>query len=323
MSDLLTHPHNVAFLIPADADKDTRSRLSRFVDWIEFHSRTWYDADLAAYRDFLLRVGGNDGNGLSPSSVSAHLSTIRGRYRQLLQCRQTTARLYQIAGVQLERMGAEDTPANRAALVGELRVAIRDAIHPDAAPVEVVEDQDPDHLRLTVAQANALMRRPAKRRDRAVIAFLLATGIREGELCALRLEDLRARMDDGSLAVRVRKGKGAKARKVPYGEHERVLRVVDAWLEEAAITGGRVFPLSERTVQRIVGGYSVFVDGRDCRVKPHDLRRTYARRLYEAGVDLTAIQQNLGHADLRTTLLYVGQLDASARKPPEVFDFDL
>ncbi len=62
-----------------------------------------------------------------------------------------------------------------------------------------------------------------------------------------------------------------------------------------------------------------------------------ARRLYEAGVtctasqrsavrrrwDVVAIQQNLGHADLATTLTYIGELDADRRKPPTVYDFDL
>ena len=65
------------------------------------------------------------------------------------------------------------------------------------------------------------------------------------------------------------------------------------------------------------------VDGKLAKVKPHDLRRTYARRLYEAGVDLVAIQQNLGHASQQTTLGYIGTLDVARRKPPAVYSFDL
>lgn len=44
-----------------------------------------------------------------------------------------------------------------------------------------------------------------------------------------------------------------------------------------------------------------------------------ARRLYESGVELLAIQQNLGHADLKTTQGYIGTLDADARKPKRVY----
>ena len=51
--------------------------------------------------------------------------------------------------------------------------------------------------------------------------------------------------------------------------------------------------------------------------------RIYARRLYEAGFDLVAIQQNLGHADVKTTLGYIGELDAGKRGPPAIYAFDL
>ena len=51
--------------------------------------------------------------------------------------------------------------------------------------------------------------------------------------------------------------------------------------------------------------------------------RSRAQRLIMAGIDLVAVQQNLGHADVKTTLGYIGTLDAEARKPPAVYDFDL
>ncbi len=151
-----------------------------------------------------------------------------------------------------------------------------------------------------------------------LVCGALAVGVRRANT-----DEMRARMDDGSLAVRIREGKGAKARKVPYGEHERVLRIIDDWLIEAEITAGQVFPISTRTVQRILSRYPLYIDGEERKVQPHDLRRTYARRLYEAGVDLAAIQQNMGHADLKTTLGYIGQLNVDRRKPPEVFNFEL
>lgn len=60
-------------------------------------------------------------------------------------------------------------------------------------------------------------------------------------------------------------------------------------------------------------------------VHPHDLRRTYARRLYEAGVgvDLVSISQNLGHANTKTPLPYIGELGADKRRAPGVYSFDL
>ena len=89
--------------------------------------------------------------------------------------------------------------------------------------------------------------------------------------------------------------------------------------------GRRLRPgrLSVRAVQYILASYPIMVDGELVQVRPHDCRRTYARRLYEAGVDLVAIQQNLGHADIKTTLGYVGTLDADKRRAPAIYSFDL
>jgi site-specific recombinase XerD len=85
----------------------------------------------------------------------------------------------------------------------------------------------------------------------------------------------------------------------------------------------RATRLTARAVQNIVGSYPLMIDGHLGRVQPHDLRRTYARRLYEAGVDIEAIRQNLGHSDRKTTQGYIGTLGAELRKPPAVYDFDL
>jgi hypothetical protein len=45
--------------------------------------------------------------------------------------------------------------------------------------------------------------------------------------------------------------------------------------------------------------------------------------LCEAGMAPVEIQQNLGHAGLKTTLAYIGTLDADRRRPPAVYSFDL
>ncbi len=322
MNQLALKPDELnAYLIPASDDKDAVSRLRRYVDWLNLYERAWWDVDLVQYRDFLLRVGGNDGNGLSPSSAQAHLSTIRGRYQFILRERVGKSMLYQIATHQLEARGVEVDPANIKAVVDEYRAAIIDAIHPSSAPVTVITDQDPDHLRLTIDQANDLLRSLDAIRDKAAVALALATGIREGELCALHVADLQAFMDDGSLALRVREGKGAKARKVPYGEMVGVLDIVWAWIEHAGIERERVFPFTPRTFQRILKRHPIQIGWQLVEVKPHDLRRTYARRCYEAGMALAAIQQNLGHTGMDTTLLYIGELDGEARRPPDIFGF--
>src|SRR5258708_18345076 len=77
-------------------------------------------------------------------------------------------------------------------------------------------------------------------RDTCLIAFMLCTGLRESELCALDVADLRQHLGE-TLALHIREGKGAKARLVPYGDLDFVLAVADVWLRAAGIQDGAVF----------------------------------------------------------------------------------
>jgi site-specific recombinase XerD len=310
-------------------DKDGKSRIGKFEKWLVQRGLSWQTPDLAAYRDDLLQ-------NLSPATVAAHLSSIRGRYNALLNDNGVRTAFY--------AMTPQDaSPSDKKAVVDELMQRLENAVKPSAAPVKQTVKQDradSEHLRLTRKQASALIAAPGVHtltglRDTALIALILCTGIREAEAVALDVADLRQRFG-GELALHIRKGKGSKERLVPYGELAFCLPIVDTWLNAAGITGGAVFRgfykggkhvrpgrLTTRAVQMILGDYPVMIDGHLTRVQPHDLRRTYARRLYEAGVDIEAIRQNLGHADRKTTQGYIGTLGAELRKPPAVYDFDL
>lgn len=318
-------------------NKNTYSRLSTFAEWLDTQARAWHQPDLAAYRDHLLA------RGLKPTSVSAHLSSIRGRYRALLRDNAIRQDFLAMAGAQL---GPDhDTPANRKALLDEYLERLRNTVDPANAPVKVTTKQDRtdrDHVRLTPDQARALIAAPGidtlkGLRDTAIMALMLGTGLREAEIAALEVPDLRQRLD-GNLALEVRHGKGDKARLVPYGDYEWVLSYVDAWLNATGISGGPVFrgwkaaigqdnplanlqdrPISTRAIQKLLAEYPIMIDGELRTVRPHDLRRTYARINYDNGMAPIAIQQNLGHASLQTTLGYIGTLDANARKPRSAF----
>ena len=218
------------------------------------------------------------------------------------------------------------------------------AIDPHNAPVEIVKKQDvadSEHLRMTTRQAEALLRAPGLDtlrglRDSAILALALCTGIRQGELRNVRTDDLRQHLG-GRLALRIRRGKGAKARLIPYGQLDWCLAVVDALTDAAGIESGAVFrPFwkgSKRTrpdgfndrsnaIGDILNRYPIMIDGELRTVNPHDLRRTYAFLAYQAGVDLLAISQNLGHATTQTTLKYINTSTISRQAPKFVFKVD-
>lgn len=140
------------------------------------------------------------------------------------------------------------------------------------------------------------------KRDRAILEFLYATGIRVAELCHVDLADV----DRFHGAVRVR-GKGGKERIVPVGE--LALRALDAYLVARGEAGGPLFRnlrggrLTVRSVHRIVRTGARRA-GLTRRVSPHTLRHTFATHMLDAGADLRLIQELLGHSRLSTTQRY-------------------
>jgi len=324
-------------LVPVDAGKDERNRLANFERWQAGAGLGWSNPDLARYRDDLLA------GGKAASTVAAYLSTVRGRYRAIITDNVTRQVLFDQAAQVTDQDGEPLSASGRKAWVDETLTRLQNDIDPKRSAVKQVVRQDvPDsaHLRLTSEQASALLASPgvgtlAGLRDTAVITVLLCTGIREAELCGLEVGDLRQTLT-GELALHVRQGKGCKERLIPYGALDWALAVVDKWMEAAAIETGPVFRgfyrggqrlrpgrLSARAVGYILESYPVAVDGQLRHVRPHDCRRTYAKRMYDGGMELLAIQRNLGHSDQRTTLGYIGDLNAEARRAPAVYTFDL
>jgi integrase/recombinase XerC len=149
----------------------------------------------------------------------------------------------------------------------------------------------------------------AGRRDRAVVELLYAAGLRVGELVELDLADVQL----GQRVARVR-GKGRKERLVPFGRP--AARAVEAYLPDRARWRSRVVDeeeplfvnqrggrLSDRSVRRLLDA-AVRRTADLNHLHPHALRHAFATHLLEAGMDLRAIQELLGHSSLATTQVY-------------------
>ena len=148
---------------------------------------------------------------------------------------------------------------------------------------------------------------PTLARDRALLELTYSAGLRLSELVGL----VRGDLDRVGRLLRVR-GKGRKERIAPLGA--RPLAALDAyWSEQGRVSGGASEPvftgraaggrLAGRTVQRIVGTRLAQVAG-GLGVTPHALRHSFASHLLDAGADLRAIQELLGHASLASTQVY-------------------
>jgi integrase/recombinase XerC len=145
-------------------------------------------------------------------------------------------------------------------------------------------------------------------RDRALLEFLYATGVRVGELVALSGRDLHL----PSRAARVL-GKGRVERQVFLTEPcARALECYLALRQSAGRTlepGGALFlnarggRLTDRSVRRILDSWIVRA-AIARKVSPHTLRHTFATHLLAGGADLRSIQELLGHKSLSTTQKY-------------------
>jgi integrase/recombinase XerD len=215
--------------------------------------------------------------GLAPSSIARNLSSFRTYFRFLLGEGEVTA-----------------DPSDRISMPKQWRRL------PEALSVAEME-----HL----LDAPAI-EKPMALRDRALLEFAYATGVRVSELIGVRTRDLHLDPGEGFVSVF---GKGAKERLVPIGQSavravERYLRETRPRLERGK-GEGRVFlnarggPLTRMGVWKILREH-VQAAGIEKHVTPHTLRHTFATHLLEGGADLMAVQEMLGHADISTTQIY-------------------
>jgi integrase/recombinase XerC len=141
-------------------------------------------------------------------------------------------------------------------------------------------------------------------RGLAAAELLYGSGLRLGELAGL----VRSRVDDRRMQIRVF-GKGSKERVVPLGK--RSLAALRRFWTAAGgeprpgdpLLRGRSGGVSARTLERDVQALLERL-GPNAATHPHALRHSFATHLLDRGADLRAVQELLGHQNLRTTQIY-------------------
>lgn len=273
------------------------------------------DRDVAAFLRFL-----EGERGVSPHTLAAYGRDLRQFIRFLQQDGVTGWTAVTAAGARryvatLDRRYARSTIARKLSvlrtffkfLYREGRVS-----HNPLVVVSTPKQQRRLPKFLTPAEVTAVLRAPDTSsplgiRDRALLEVLYATGMRVGEVVALRTTEL-AWEDE----LRVT-GKGRKERIVLLGAAAQ--EALRGYLEQgrpALLRGrdsGAVFlnarggPLTDRGV-RVVIDRQVRRAAVGRRISPHVLRHTFATHLLDGGADLRTVQELLGHVNLATTQVY-------------------
>lgn len=259
------------------------------------HTSTAYRKDLTKFAEFLgpdLQISDIDHKlvrgfmgelhavGLSKASVARVLAALRSWFKWL---------------------GKEGRVAhNPASLVSTPKL-------PRKLPrVPTIEEMQQMFTRAEVAEKASF-----RERDRLILELLYGSGLRNSELCGIRLQDIRR----SEQLVLVR-GKGKKERMTPCSD--AAAAALAAYLPVRAATmaashppqqhaslliNRRGSPLTTRSVGRIVKRMAIAA-GLPSEVHPHTLRHAFGTHLLSEGADLRAIQEMLGHERLSTTQRY-------------------
>ncbi len=260
-------------------DRDLTEFVGFLGRYYSGESWTWQGVDRIAMRGFLAHLARRN---LSKRSIARTLSGVRSFYRYLHR--------------------SEIVDANPARAVGAPRLDKYLPAYLDRAQIDLL---------FQMAEVRASEGRFVDVRNLAILELFYSTGMRLSELQGLSRSDL----DMVTQQTKVR-GKGRKERIVPVGDHailalrnyerarDELLRSVGRAGDRGAVfltrTGKRI---GVRAVQKVVTGFLEQID-EDAGLSVHSLRHTFATHLLDAGADLRAVQELLGHASISTTQIY-------------------
>jgi integrase/recombinase XerC len=277
ISAYLTHLEKERDVSPHTVKAYARD-LEAFTEFCDRHygSWDWQTVDRLGLRGFL---GEQQRRGLSKRSAARALSAIRSLYRFLQEHHEVPNRLV------------------RAARVPKL----------DKRLPTYLDREQTDRL-FEWAESRANGDEPIPTRDLAILELFYSTGMRLSELSDMNLEDLDLLSDQVKVT-----GKGRKERIMPVGSRavlalRRYLKLRESLVTRPGADRRAVFVsrrgkrLLPRGIQRVVHGMFDAIGGDGLRV--HSLRHTFATHMLDAGADLRAVQELLGHASLSTTQVY-------------------
>ena len=251
-----------------------RTDLEQFAEHVERRHALLADARREDVTAFLGRLRGH---AVDARSIARKLSALKGFYRWLLM----DARIAADPTLTVESGGA-------------WKVLPKSLAESDVA---ALLERSASAARIADADSLAL-------RDHAILEVLYGGGLRVGEICALRVEDLA--LDLNRVQVR---GKGDKERIVPLGRAaidalERFLALGRPQLAAAGRAMQRTLFLSVRGLPLTRQWVWEMVRAASGGAGPHRLRHSCATHMVAHGADLRTVQTLLGHADIATTQVY-------------------
>ena len=170
---------------------------------------------------------------------------------------------------------------------------------------ELVVKKLPEYIE--AHEVNTLLRAAPNPRARLLMIIEWRAGLRVSEALALKVGDLS--LDVELPTLRVRQGKGRKARIVPV--HPELHSALSSALQFGNIdTEDKIVKASRSTADRWIREATASAQ-RDGAIAPgrkisnHTLRHSYARHLLTSGIPINYLSRWLGHSSIQTTLIYL------------------
>lgn len=181
-------------------------------------------------------------------------------------------------------------------------------LHTVTAPTVQQDQVTPFTPAQTTALLAACKRTHWPKRATALVLFMLDTGARRAEVCALKLADIDLTNRRCTVI-----GKGRKTRVLPLGRH--ATKALWAYQAERPADADRYFvaaqgelaaqSLTESGLFQIVQHLGTMAGLENVRCSPHTFRHTFAVEFLRSGGSELALQELLGHTSLNTVRRYV------------------
>ncbi len=268
VTDFLNYLAHEKHLSPRTIDSYQQDLTSIFQVLIEQQRLDW---DCIQAKDVRYWLACEHQRGLSGKSLQRMLSCLRSFYRYLAR---------------------------------EGRVVINPALSVQApkAAKKLPKAPDVDQMQFLL---NIQPQEPLEFRDHAILELTYASGLRLSELLSLNLDSID--FSEHSVVV---VGKGNKMRQLPIGR--KAIESVQAWLalrsdfasinEHALFVSKRGTRITPRAVQQRFARWGALQSA--THLHPHMFRHAFASHLLESSSNLRAVQELLGHSDIKTTQVY-------------------
>lgn len=278
------------------------------------HTRRAYSRALT---EFVAWHSSTGQQGFSKATVQAHVTALRAAGVSASSINQRLTAIRKLANELADTVIGEDEKGNPITVI----------THSAAQAISRAEGIRVEGKRLgnwlTKEQAQQLLGLPNVAtvkglRDRAILAVLLGCGLRREECAGLTVGNIQQREARWVIVDLV--GKRSKTRSVPMPSWCKY--AIDAYLLAAGVADGVLFRsvrrgdhitaqgMTAQAVFDVVKDYAALI-GVD--VRPHDLRRTFAKLAHKGNAPIEQIQLSLGHSSVQTTERYIGvQQDLSS-----------